>query len=69
MWPKPDIEATCQFMEMFSDFFHILNVQENEFIPDKEKGRTLEVRHFLSYGISCSIQGYRNCMDHWIGKF
>ena len=30
LWLKPDVEATCEFMEFSSKFFNAMNLQESE---------------------------------------
>ena len=39
MWPKHDVEATCEFMEQSSKFFEILNVS----FEDHQKSNTKDV--------------------------
>ena len=46
MWPKNDVEATCQFMEQSSKFFEILNINLDDNGPidkmDHEKCKQLQ---------------------------
>ena len=39
MWPKQDVEATCEFMEQSSKFFEILNLS----FEDHQKSNTKDV--------------------------
>ena len=42
LWLKPDVDATCEFMEFSSKFFNAMNLQESEEGLDEEKACVLK---------------------------
>ena len=42
LWLKPDVEATCEFMEFSSKFFNSMNMQETDEGLDEEKCQILK---------------------------
>ena len=57
LWPKNDIEATCEFMENSSHFFEVMNMQDGQIGVNEAKcNQLLEVATYMrNIAIPCGV--------------